>query len=252
MADEPIISVKGLQVGFDDVVILDNLDIEVRPGEILGIVGGSGTGKSVLLRTIMGLHVPRQGTIEILGEDALSLTADERHALSRNWGILFQQGALFSSLTVAENIEAPLRTHLSLPAELMAAIADVKISMVGLDQDARDKYPSELSGGMKKRAGLARALALDPKLLFLDEPTAGLDPIGAAAFDKLILELRNSLELTVVLVTHDLDTLYAICDRIAVLGQKRVMVIGSLDDMLAQEDPWIVEYFHGPRSRQQS
>ncbi len=252
MADEPIISVKGLQVGFDDAVILDNLDIEVRPGEILGIVGGSGTGKSVLLRTIMGLHVPRQGTIEILGENAVLLTTDERHALSRNWGILFQQGALFSSLTVAENIEAPLRTHLSLPAELMAAIADIKISMVGLDQDARDKYPSELSGGMKKRAGLARALALDPKLLFLDEPTAGLDPIGAAAFDKLILELRNSLELTVVLVTHDLDTLYAICDRIAVLGQKRVMVIGSLDDMLAHEDPWIVEYFHGPRSRQQN
>lgn len=251
MTDDPIISVRGLQVGFGDTVVLDDLSIDVRQGEILGIVGGSGTGKSVLLRTIMGLIMPRKGSIEILGQDAVGLSQEERHALSRNWGILFQEGALFSSLSVAENIEAPLRTHLKLPPELMGNIADLKISMVGLEADARDKYPAELSGGMKKRAGLARALALDPRLLFLDEPTAGLDPIGAAAFDNLILELRNSLELTVVLVTHDLDTLYAICDRIAVLGQKRVMVIGTLDDMLAQDDPWIVEYFHGPRAREQ-
>jgi phospholipid/cholesterol/gamma-HCH transport system ATP-binding protein len=249
MADELIIRIRGLKTQFGAQVIHENLDLDVRRGEILGIVGGSGTGKSVLLRTIVGLNRPVAGSIEIFGEDTAKLSLAERRLLEQRWGVLFQDGALFSSLSVAQNIEVPLKEHLSLPKHLMDEIARLKISMVGLAADAGPKLPSELSGGMRKRAGLARALSLEPELLFLDEPTAGLDPIGAAAFDQLIRRLQQTLGLTVFLVTHDLDTLHAVCDRIAVLAEKRVLVIGSMEEMLKQKHLWIHEYFHGPRAR---
>ena len=245
----PIIRIKGLRTQFGSAVIHDDLDLEVRQGEVMGIVGGSGTGKSVLLRTIIGLNRPTAGSIEVFGQNLAALKARERALYERRWGVLFQDGALFSSLTVAQNIEAPLKEHLHLPQHLLDEIAALKISMVGLPPDAGAKYPSELSGGMRKRAGLARSLALDPELLFLDEPTAGLDPIGAAAFDQLIQRLQRTLGLTVFMVTHDLDSLFAICDRIAVLAEKRVIVVGSMEEMLRQTHPWIREYFHGPRSR---
>jgi len=243
------IEVEGLTVGFGRANILENLDLQVREGEILGVVGGSGTGKSVLLRSITGLLKPRAGRIRVFGETVTELDMEARTALEQRWGVLFQDGALFSSLTVAQNVEVPLREHLRLPQKLMDEIASYKISMAGLPQDAAPKYPSELSGGMRKRAGLARALALDPEILFLDEPTAGLDPIGAAAFDELIRELQQTLKLTVFLVTHDLDTLHAVCNRIAVLAERRVLVVGTMDDMLKVDHPWVREYFHGPRSR---
>jgi phospholipid/cholesterol/gamma-HCH transport system ATP-binding protein len=213
-------------------------------GEILGVVGGSGTGKSVLLRTIAGLNRPQEGRIDVLGHDVLA-----GEAASADWGVMFQDGALFSSLTVRENVEVPMRKVEGLDAETRRHLADLKISMVGLPYFAGDKYPSELSGGMRKRAGLARALALDPQIVFLDEPTAGLDPIGAAEFDTLIRQLSRSLNLTVFLVTHDLDTLHAICDRIAVLAEKRVLVTGTMADMLEVDHPWVRSYFHGPRAR---
>ena len=247
--DEVVIRIRGLRTQFGRQVIHDNLALDIRRAEVIGIVGGSGTGKSVLLRTIIGLIRPSAGTIEVFGKDLGRIAPAERQAIERRWGILFQDGALFSSLTVAQNIQVPLREHLKLPQPLMDEIAALKIAMVGLPADAAGKYPSELSGGMRKRAGLARSLALDPELLFLDEPTAGLDPIGAAAFDQLIRRLQESLGLTVVMVTHDLDSLFAICDRIAVLAEKRVMVVGPMDLMLRQTHPWIHEYFHGPRSR---
>ena len=245
MKDDPIIAVRGLRTQFGDIVIHDNLDLDVLRGEVLGVVGGSGTGKSVLLRTIIGLNRPRAGTIEVLGEDTAAITT----VTQRRCGVLFQNGALFSSLTVAENIQVPMREHLRLPRKLLNELAALKIAMVGLPPDAGPKYPAELSGGMRKRAGLARALALDPEILFLDEPTAGLDPIGAAAFDTLIGDLQKSLGLTVFMVTHDLDSLHAICDRIAVLADARVLVVGTMADMLAHEHPWLREYFHGPRAR---
>jgi phospholipid/cholesterol/gamma-HCH transport system ATP-binding protein len=245
MAEEDgVIKVRGLRTQFGRAVIHDDLDLTVRRGEVLGVVGGSGTGKSVLLRTILGLNRPRAGTIEMLGQD----TRDMSTLVQRRCGVLFQSGALFSSLTVAENIEVPMREHPRLSNRLMGELAALKIAMVGLPRDAGPKYPSELSGGMKKRAGLARALALDPDILFLDEPTAGLDPIGAAAFDNLILGLQQSLGLTVFMVTHDLDSLAAICDRIAVLVDKRVR-LGTIEEHMKDPHPWIQEYFHGPRAR---
>lgn len=246
---DPIICVRGLTTAFGSTTIHNHLDLDVRRGEVLGVVGASGTGKSVLLRTILGLIRPVRGTIDVMGYDVTSATFDDLGGLERRWGVLFQNGALFSSLTVAQNVEVPMREHLKLPVPLMDELAAVKISMVGLAPDAGPKYPHELSGGMRKRAGLARALALDPDILFLDEPTAGLDPIGAAAFEDLIRRLQTTLGLTVFLVTHDLDSLFAICDRIAVLADKRVIVTGTIDELLDHPHPWIQDYFHGPRAR---
>ncbi len=248
-AREAIIQVRGLKNQFGKQVVHENLDLDVYRGEVIGIVGGSGTGKSVLLRSIVGLNNPAEGEIRVFGENLRELPDEERRKAETRWGVLFQQGALFSGLTVAQNIQVPLREHLHLPQELMDEIAALKIALVGLGPEARDKYPSELSGGMIKRASLARALALDPEIVFLDEPTAGLDPIGAAAFDQLILQLKQAMGLTVFMVTHDLDSLHAICDRIAVLAEKKVLVTGTMKDMLRQDHPWIREYFHGPRAR---
>jgi phospholipid/cholesterol/gamma-HCH transport system ATP-binding protein len=245
---EPIIRVRGLLTRFGPQVVHDHLDLDVRRGEILALVGGSGTGKSVLLRTMIGLKRPEGGTVEILGRDLWSADAHTQREIERRWGVLFQNGALFSSLTVAQNIRVPFKEHVRLPSKLIGDLIRVKISMVGLPPDAGSKYPSELSGGMKKRAALARALALDPEILFLDEPTAGLDPIAASAFDSLIRDLQRSLNLTVVLVTHDLDTLAAITDRIAVLVDKRI-IVGTMSSLLTEEHPWIRSYFHGPRGR---
>jgi phospholipid/cholesterol/gamma-HCH transport system ATP-binding protein len=245
---EPIIVVEGLRTQFGEQVIHDNLDLEVRRGEVLGVVGGSGTGKSVLLRTIIGLNPARAGTIVVFGQNTAGLGEAEQRRLQSRWGVLFQAGALFSSLTVAQNIQVPFKEHTELPADLMDELTGLKIELVGLPADSCGKFPSELSGGMRKRAGLARALALDPEILFLDEPTAGLDPIGAAAFDQLIRSLQQSLGLTVFMVTHDLDSLATICDRIAVLVDKRIKV-GTMAELLEDDHPWIREYFHGPRGR---
>jgi phospholipid/cholesterol/gamma-HCH transport system ATP-binding protein len=230
------------------LVLHEGLELELRPGEVLGVVGGSGSGKSMLLRTIVGLARPEAGTIEVFGRDIRSLGEDELRLLEERWGVLFQSGALFSSLTTAQNIALPLREHLGLAPALVEEITRLKLSLVGLPADAGEKYPAELSGGMRKRAGLARALALDPLLLFLDEPTAGLDPIAAGGFDALIHDLQKSLGLTVFMVTHDLDSLVAICDRIAVLVDKR-LIIGTMAELLRNPHPWIQDYFHGPRGR---
>ncbi|MFC4350200.1 ABC transporter ATP-binding protein [Fodinicurvata halophila] len=246
---ELAIRVDGLETRFGSNVIHENLNLEVYRGEVMGIVGGSGTGKSVLLNTIVGLRQPNAGRIEVLGQGTAHADAKSRAALRRRWGVLFQDGALFSSLTVLQNIEVPLRFHTRISAALRRELAAVKLSLAGLSPDAGPKYPGELSGGMRKRAGLARALALDPDILFLDEPTAGLDPIGAAGFDELIKDLRASLGLTVVMVTHDLDSLYAVCDRVAVLVDRRVKV-GTISELVNEPDPWIHEYFDGPRGRQ--
>lgn len=246
---DPIISVRGLRTGFGDVIIHDGLDLDVRAGEIIGIVGGSGTGKSVLMRAIIGLQQPQAGTITIFGTETATMAPDTARALRGRWGVLFQEGALFSSLTVAENIEVPMREFLALSESLMMELASYKIAMVGLPADAAPKYPSELSGGMKKRAGLARALALDPALLFLDEPTAGLDPISAAAFDDLIKALQQTLGLTVFLITHDLDTLHAICDRVAVIADRKVLAVGTIAELMHFDHPWVQSYFAGPRGR---
>jgi phospholipid/cholesterol/gamma-HCH transport system ATP-binding protein len=248
MADVPVIRVHGLVNRFGAQTVHDGIDLEVERGEVMGIVGGSGTGKSVLLRTIVGLNRPVEGSIEVLGRDMLHATDDERREVEQRWGVLFQDGALFSSLTVAQNIEVPIKEHLPMPMRLMDEIAATKIGLVRLPESAADKFPSQLSGGMRKRAGLARALALDPEILFLDEPTAGLDPIAAADFDQLIRDLQVSLGLTVVVVTHDLDSLFAICDRVAVLVDKRLKV-DTLDHLLQDDHPWIHAYFHGPRGR---
>ncbi|WBX85086.1 ABC transporter ATP-binding protein [Sphingosinicella microcystinivorans] len=245
----PVIRVTGLRNAFGAQVIHENLDLEVRRGEIIGIVGGSGTGKTVLMRSIIGLQRYDAGEVEIFGRRVSGLGEHEELELRRQFGVLFQNGALFSTLTVAENIEVPMREFYHLETALMDEIAAYKIAMVGLPPDAGPKHPSELSGGMRKRAGLARALALDPRLLFLDEPTAGLDPIGAAAFDQLILQLRETLDLTVFLITHDLDTLHTICDRVAVLADKRVLKVGTIEELLAFDHPWVQEYFRGPRGR---
>ncbi|MEA3034841.1 MAG: phospholipid/cholesterol/gamma-HCH transport system ATP-binding protein [Sphingomonadales bacterium] len=249
-APEIVISVRGLKNSFGEQVIHDGLDIEVRRGEILGVVGGSGTGKSVLMRSIIGLQVPDEGEVEVFGVPMLTARESELQAVRKRWGILFQGAALFSTLTVAENVEVPLREfYPRLSERLLDEIAAYKIVMVGLPPDAGPKYPAELSGGMRKRAGIARALALDPELLFLDEPTAGLDPIGAAAFDELVVELRDQLGLTVFLITHDLDTLYTICDRVAVLSDRTVVAVGTIPELLALDHEWIQEYFRGPRGR---
>jgi phospholipid/cholesterol/gamma-HCH transport system ATP-binding protein len=248
-AYEHVIEVEGLKTQFGDFVVHENLDLDVRQNEIMGVVGGSGTGKSVLMRAIIGLKRPSAGDVHIFGEDYYKAGDREREAIEQRWGVLFQGGALFSSLTVAQNVMAPIREHLKLPEELAKDIAALKISMSGLPEEAGAKYPSELSGGMKKRAGLARALALDPEIVFLDEPTAGLDPIGAAKFDELIVNLKESLGLTVFMVTHDLDTLHATCDRVAVLAEKRVIACGPLDEVRRADHPWIQEYFAGPRGR---
>jgi len=245
---EAIISVRGIVNRFGSETVHDGLDLDVYRGEVLGIVGGSGSGKSVLLRTIVGLNRPTEGDVVVFGSDFLAMGDDKRREVEKRWGVLFQDGALFSSLTVAQNIEVPLEEFYHMPLRLMDEVAAIKIGMVGLPEDAGGKFPAQLSGGMRKRAGLARALALDPEIVFLDEPTAGLDPIAASDFDKLISDLRSSLGLTVFMVTHDLDSLFAICDRVAVLVDKKIRV-GTLDQMLHDDHPWIQAYFHGPRGR---
>ena len=247
---EPAIVIEGLRNSFGSNTVHEDLDLIVRRGEILGVVGGSGTGKSVLLRSIIGLQPPEAGWIEVLGGEVSEERDPDDVDVRSRWGVLFQGGALFSTLTVAENIEVPLKEfHPEIGDELRREIALYKIKLSGLPEEAADKYPSELSGGMRKRAGLARALALDPELLFLDEPTAGLDPIGAAAFDELTRELQETLGHTVFLITHDLDTLYEICDRVAVLADKHVIAVGTIPELLALDHPWIQEYFNGPRGR---
>jgi len=247
---ETVICVRGLKNSFGEQVVHNGLDLEVKRGEIFGVVGGSGTGKSVLMRSIIGLQVPDEGEITVFGERTIDLDENEAVNIRKRWGVLFQGGALFSTLTVAENTQVPLREfYPDLDQALLDEIAAYKVVMTGLPADAGPKYPAELSGGMRKRAGLARALALDPELLFLDEPTAGLDPIGAAAFDELIAALQKTMGLTVFLITHDLDTLYAICDRVAVLADQKVIAVGTIDELLALDHPWIQEYFNGPRGR---
>lgn len=244
-----IIQVRALCNQFGSNVVHQALDLDVRRGEILGVVGGSGTGKSVLLRSIVGLLRPASGEVNVFGENLLALDSGKRAALERRIGVLFQRGALFSSLTVLENIALPLIEHAGLSRREASDIAHVKLALAGLPAHAGALFPSDLSGGMVKRAALARALALDPDILFLDEPTAGLDPIGAAAFDQLLMTLRDAFNLTVFLVTHDLDTLYTACDRVAVLSQKKVLVVDTLDVVAAHPDSWIQSYFHGPRGR---
>jgi len=250
MSEQPIISIRGLSNSFGDQLVHEGLDLDVHRGEILGVVGGSGTGKSVLMRSVIGLQKPDEGEISVLGENMIDRDEDEAKNIRRRWGILFQNGALFSTLTVAENVEVPIREYFPFVVPpLLDEIASYKIAMSGLPTEAGPKFPSELSGGMRKRAGLARALALDPELLFLDEPTAGLDPIGAAGFDELIQSLQKRLDLTVFLITHDLDTLYAICDRVAVIADRKVIAVGTIPELLALDHPWIQEYFNGPRGR---
>lgn len=249
MSAEPIIRVRDLKVAYGRNVILENFSLDIPRGEVIGVIGPSGGGKSVTLRSIVGLKQPESGTVEVFGEQLDLLEDAERTAVERRWGIMFQDGALFSNLTVRENVMVPMREHTDLNPALREALADMKIRMAGLVTSAGDKYPSDLSGGMRKRAALARALALDPELLFLDEPTAGLDPITAAAFDKLIRDLQQALGLTVFLVTHDLDTLHAVCDRIAVIGEKKVLALGTMDELRQNDHPWIQEYFGGPRGR---
>lgn len=246
---EVIISARDVAIGFGDRMIIDGLDLDVYSGEVLGVVGGSGTGKSVLTRCIIGLVPKRRGRITVFGQDLDQASDQDHKAIERRWGVMFQHGALFSSLTVKQNIQVPLREYLRLSEPLMDEIARLKIAMVGLNADAADKYPSELSGGMIKRAALARALALDPDIVFLDEPTSGLDPIGAGEFDTLIRTLRDTLGLTVYMVTHDLDSLVRICDRIAALADGRVIATGTMADMVRQEHPWLRRYFGGERAR---
>jgi phospholipid/cholesterol/gamma-HCH transport system ATP-binding protein len=246
---EAVIRVRDLDVSFGEKRILKGLNLEVYRGEILGFVGPSGQGKSVLTRTILGLVPKRGGSIEVFGEDLDELPQASRKAIERRWGVLFQQGALFSSLTVKQNVQVPMREYLTLSDRLLDELAMLKIEMVGLKPDAAEKLPSELSGGMIKRAALARALALDPEIVFLDEPTSGLDPIGAGDFDELIATLQRTLGLTVFMVTHDLDSLYTVCDRIAALGDGLVIAAGPIETMLASDHPWVKAYFHGKRAR---
>lgn len=246
---EVIISIRGLEVGFGPKTIMKDLDLDIYQGEILGFVGASGTGKSVLTRTILGLINKRTGTIRVLGKDMDTLSIQERRALEQRWGVLFQHGALFSALTVKQNVQVPMREYLRLPERTLDEMAILKIQMVGLPADAADKLPSELSGGMIKRAALARALALDPDILFLDEPTSGLDPIGAGDFDDLIATLQKTLGLTVFMVTHDLDSLHSVCNRIAALGGGKIIDQGDIKHMMASENPWLHSYFHGKRAR---
>jgi len=246
---ETVLSVRDVTVGFGEKIVLEHLSLDVYRGEILGFVGASGTGKSVLLRTVLGLTPKRAGTISIFGHDLEGASDDDRMLIDMRLGVLFQHGALFSALTVKENIQVPMREYLDLPPALMDELAMLKLELVGLPADAADKLPWQLSGGMTKRAGLARALALDPDIVFLDEPTSGLDPIGAAEFDELVSKLRDTMGLTVYMVTHDLDSLFSVCDRIAVLGDRRVLVQGTIEDMMQVEDPWVKSYFRGKRAR---
>ena len=246
---EAIIQCRGVVNRFGSQTVHDGLDLDVYRGEVLGIVGGSGTGKSVLLRSIVGLNRPAAGSIRVFEVDVLNTSEEEREAVSRRWGVLFQQGALFSSLTVKQNIQFPMREYLDLSQRLMDELAIAKIEMVGLSPDVAEKAPSELSGGMIKRAALARALALDPEIVFLDEPTSGLDPIGAGDFDELIATLQRTLGLTVFMVTHDLDSLHTVCDRIAALGDGNILAEGTIETMLASDHPWLRAYFHGKRAR---
>jgi phospholipid/cholesterol/gamma-HCH transport system ATP-binding protein len=247
---EAVLSVRDVTVAFGNNVVLENLSLDVYRGEILGFVGASGTGKSVLLRTVLGLTPKRSGTVSLFGVDLDAVDDESRLTLDMRLGVLFQHGALFSALTVRENIQVPMREYLDLPQVLMDELALLKLELVGLPPDAADKFPSQLSGGMIKRAALARALALDPDIVFLDEPTSGLDPIGAADFDELVAKLRDTMGLTVYMVTHDLDSLFSVCDRIAVLGKKRVLVDGTIEDMMHVDDPWVRSYFRGKRARQ--
>ncbi len=245
-----VLSARDITVGFSGKIILDHLSLDIRRGEILGFVGASGSGKSVLLRTILGLNKKQSGTIRLFGVDVEQASDVERLRIDMRLGVLFQHGALFSALTVLENVQVPMREYLDLPKALMNELAMLKIELVGLPPDAARKYPSELSGGMVKRAALARALARDPDIVFLDEPTSGLDPISAAEFDELVVKLRDTMDLTVYMVTHDLDSLFTACDRIAVLGNKKVLVEGTIEDMMKSEEPWVKSYFRGKRARQ--
>ncbi len=246
---EVVVKVEGLVSRFGDKVIHEGLDLEVYKGEILGVVGGSGAGKSVLLNSIIGLRDPDEGQVEVMGLNMHKASERERRAVESRWGVLFQSGALFSALTVRENVGAPMVEHTRLPVSLVDALADLKISLVGLPPEAGSLRPAELSGGMRKRAGLARALAMDPELLFLDEPTAGLDPISAEQFDVLIRNLSKTLGLTVFMITHDLDSLYAVCDRVAVIADKKVVAAAPIAELEKSPHPWIQEYFLGPRGR---
>jgi phospholipid/cholesterol/gamma-HCH transport system ATP-binding protein len=247
---EVLIKLRGVTNAFGANVVHENLDLDILRGEIIGLIGGSGSGKSVLLKSIVGLIRPTAGTIEVAGQNALSVDPAEREKLERSWGVTFQDGALFSSLTVLENVMVPIKEHQrDVPPEFAERLARLKIALAALPAEAGAKYPSELSGGMRKRAAVARALALDPQILFFDEPTAGLDPISAAEFDQLVLTLSRSLGLTVVVITHDLDTLYTICDRVAVLGNKHILTAGPLSEVEHNDDPWIQRYFQGPRGR---
>src|SRR3974390_2685043 len=246
---QTVIEVRDLVVGFGNHIVLDHVDLDVYRGEILGFVGGSGAGKSGLMRTIIGLLPKRAGTIKVFGVELSEAPETARQAVERRWGVLFQQGALFSSLTVRENLQFPIREYLKLSQRLLDELVVAKLEMVGLDPSVCDKFPAELSGGMTKRVALARALALDPEIVFLDEPTSGLDPIGAGEFDELIATLQRTLGLTVFMVTHDLDSLHTVCDRIAVLADGKVIAAGTMDTMLASQHPWLKAYFHGKRSR---
>jgi phospholipid/cholesterol/gamma-HCH transport system ATP-binding protein len=246
--ETPVISVRNLVNRFGSQVVHDGVNLDVMPGEVLGIVGGSGTGKSVLLRTMLGLQRPASGQILVEGQDITQMSEAELLSVKRRYGVTFQHGALFSSLTVAENIQLPIREYFDASPEALQALTELRLRMVGLPIDAGAKLPAQLSGGMVKRAALARALALDPALLFLDEPTAGLDPISAAGFDELVMYLHRGLKLTVVMITHDLDTLLATCSRVAVLVDRKI-VVDTLGGIMNNPHPWIQEYFHGPRAR---
>ncbi len=248
-SDDAVIRVRDLVVDFGRAPVLDRLSLDVLRGEVLGFVGASGAGKSVLMRTIIGLVPKRAGTIEVDGVDLGAASQSARRRIERRWGILFQQGALFSSLTALQNVQFPIREHLRVSGRLLDEIALAKLEIVGLSPDVADRYPAQLSGGMTKRVALARALALDPDIVFLDEPTSGLDPIGAGELDELIRTLQRTLGLTVFMVTHDLDSLHAVCDRIAVLAEGRVIAAGAMPVMLASDHPWVKSYFRGKRSR---
>jgi len=245
---QPVIEVQGIVNRFGTQVVHDGLDMQVMDGEVFGIVGGSGTGKSVLLRTILGLQRPRAGRVSLYGRDITSLTESELREVKRHYGVTFQRGALFTSLNVTQNVQMPMTEFFDLDEQALDALARLKLNMVGLPAESGAKYPAQLSGGMIKRAALARALALDPQLLFLDEPTSGLDPIGAATFDKLVASLKRNLGLTVVMITHDLDTIFSTCDRVGVIVDRR-MIVDTVTGILNNNHPWIREYFHGPRAR---
>lgn len=247
--DDHVIEIRGLKTQFGATVILENLDLSIRRGEIAALVGGSGSGKTTLLRAIIMLQRAVQGSIQLFGQEVVDISERAAFGLRRRFGVMFQQGALFSSLTVCQNVAAPLIEHTALDKTLIGDIARLKIALAGLPADAAHKYPSELSGGMVKRAALARALALDPDVLFLDEPTAGLDPVSASALDELVLQLRASLGLTIVIITHDLDTLWRVADRVAFLAERRVIAYGSMEELTASSHPLIRDYFDTPRAR---